>query len=213
VELLFVYTAAKKLHTDGAHPSFLNFHFHAFDLIVNEYGANSEEMRGAIEFVDEVLAAIIALNKHYSYELLFLPSLQPPAVKAQVDLIGRNFPALNLKTWPQIRLDKVRTADEKARICARVRELIQGPATKVYCLFSQEEAQQTRAKRSESSFASSNTTTLAEFFGPVEAFHLYVWFFLFLVVVLGYSIYMLVGIEVDQGISSTSAYVQKDSRR
>jgi hypothetical protein len=68
-------------------------------------------------------------------------------------------------------------------------------------------------KRSEGSYSSANTTSLAAFFGPVEAFHLYVWFFIFLVVVLIYSVYLLVGIEVDQGVSSTSAYVQKDSRR
>jgi len=212
-ELLFVYSAAQKLSKEPAHPHFLNFHFHAFDLIATEYGEDSAEMRDAVLFVDEVLTAVMAKSADFSYALLFLPSLHQPGSKAQIDLVARHFPALNLKSWPQIRLGDRMSGNEKARTCTRIRQLIQTAKTKVYCLFSQEESRHVHHKRSEASLGTSNTTSLAAFFGPVEAFHLYVWFFLFLVVVLAYSVYMLVGIEVDQGISSTSAYVQKDSRR
>ena len=51
--------------------------------------------------------------------------------------------------------------------------------------------------------------TVASFFEPVQALHLYVWFFIFLIVVLGYAVSLLVSIEVDQGTVATSAYVQK----
>jgi hypothetical protein len=43
--------------------------------------------------------------------------------------VARHFPALNLKSWPQIRLGHL-SGDEKARTCTRIRQLIQSATTK-----------------------------------------------------------------------------------
>jgi len=100
---------------------------------------------------------------------------------------------------------------EKMRICKRIRELIQSPVTKVYCMFTEEDSL-SRKRYEEESFLTETNYTVQTFFEPVQAFHLYFWFFLFLVLVLLGAIYMLVGIEVDQSIESTSSYVQKNPR-
>jgi len=216
-ELLFVSNAAhylKKQTTKS--PNFLNFHFHSINLVGTEFGTRSSEFQSAITLIDTVLHHILSDNS-YQYQLLFLPSLHNEETEGQIDLLGRSFPQLNLKHYPQIFLDRIRSGEEKRKICQRIRELIQSPTTSVHCMFTQAEVNSRREKRTTESlnyFANDdNNITVGVFFAPVQAFHLYFWFFLFLVGVTIYSIYMLLGIEVDQSLSATSAYVQKNPRK
>lgn len=206
-ELAFVWHAAAYLKDlDGT--QFLNFHFQSIDMVRQEFGIASKEVEEAVSVMDSVLATII--SGKVSYEMLYLPSLNNEESKSQVSLLSGVFPGLNLKTFPQIYLDSASENGEKSRMCNRIRELLQSSTTKVFCMFTQSEAN-SRLKRSEDANLATSDYTVTSFFEPVQAFHLYFWFFLFLIVVLGYSVYLLVGIEVDQGTVATSAYVQKKS--
>jgi len=217
-ELFFIWNAARYLKKDSlssAFPNFLNFHFQSISLIESEFGFDSEEFNTAVILLDRVLDNILNDN-FYSYELLFLPAIHHEETKKQLSLIGKLFPNLNLKNYPQIFLDH-RTNDngnQKSKICNKLREVLQGSSTLVFCLFSQSEAS-SHQKRDyfENTDTPTPEITPQQFFGPVEALHMYLWIFLFLIVVLLYTVYMLVGIEVDAGLSATSSYVQKNPRK
>jgi len=180
-------------------------------MIVSEFGINSMEFVTSIKLLDEVLNDIIPINNDYSYQLLLLPPLKNEETIIQSALISRFFPQLSLKNYPHIYLDNV-YGEEKSQVCNRIRELVQSPTTSVFCMFSASEVT-SRFKRSIDEFTPMQNDTIQDFFQPVFSLHLYLWFFLFLTGAMIYSVYLLVGIESDQGINATSSYVQKTIRK
>jgi len=81
----------------------------------------------------------------------------------------------------------------------------------VHCVYSRPSL----GKRSDNDHAdpTPNPNLEADFFSPVQQFHLYFWFFLFLFIAFVYCIYLLASLESDSGVNAASSYVQKINRR
>jgi len=223
-ELYFVWNAANRLRTEyvNNNPHFLNFHFQSISSIASEFGPQSNEFKKAVKLVDDVLFSILNDN-YYSYELLFLPSIHHEETKQQLKILADYYPELNVKNYPQLYLDQKNIdGGKKSKICDGLRTLIQNPTNLVFCLFSYSEArargkrdfaQDTKAPTGAPTTLYPANVTTEEFFSPVVTLHLFLWIFIFLFLFIVYTVYLLVGIEVDAGLSTTSSYVQKNNRK
>jgi len=218
-ELSFVWNAAKVLKQQStSEPQFLSFHFDSFNSIATQFGLKSIEFEQVINLADEVLSSFLS-QTDYSFELLYLPSVTAHRdIQSILFLLQREFDFSNeeLKNYPHLYLPNA-DAHEKSRICKRLRSYIQTPSTLVFCMFNERQVSdlsQSRIKRGIVEMdENSDVVTNSTYFEPVIYFHLFFWFFLFLIFGGVYAVYLLCSIETDKGVIATSSYVSKVPRK
>jgi len=218
-ELLFVWNAANILENSKNTQHYLSFHFDAIDQILRHFGANSNEIISAIKLVDQVLYSIVSRTQS-SYEILYLPSVVNAHTQSIISLLTRefDFSSQEVKYLPHLYVNGL---DEKYRICNRLRELIQTNSTLVFCMYSDHDNNVARKRGiaevdSEYDGVTDPPTPINKtngYFEPVINFHLYFWFYLFLVIVMGCGIWILCSIESDKALIATSNYVSKAPRK